>query len=267
MRLKILGSGGAMPTPRPFCQCNICNKARAHGEPYKRNSSSLYIEDARAVIDCPEDIADSLNRSRVFEVDNLFITHWHPDHTFGLRPILEANFDFIHNKATKTIHLYMPEQVYEQVSKVYPNLYYFEHIAKLCEVHKLSHNQTVNINGCEITPIGFEGDSSNTFGYLMEKDHKRVLYAPCDTLSYNYNINNLDLLINECGVLSSEVQSERSFDSLMQVLANRNIGKTILTHIEEVELQRFGWSYYESLKERYGDIGFDYAYDGMEIEV
>ena len=83
MELIILGSGGAIPTPRPFCQCIICKKARKLGEPYKRNSSSLFIQDINTVIDCGEDISDSLNRRDVKKIDNLFITHWHPDHTFG----------------------------------------------------------------------------------------------------------------------------------------------------------------------------------------
>lgn len=267
MKLKILGSGGAMPTPRPFCTCPLCEKARIEGEPYKRNSSSLYIEDAKAVIDCPEDIADSLNRRGIMQVDNLFITHWHPDHTFGLRPILEANFDFINNKTNKAINLYIPDKVYDQVNKVYPNFYYFEHIAKMCVVHKLSHNEEVNLNGCSIKAIGFEGEDSSTYGYLMEKEGRRVLYAPCDTITFDYRVHNLDLLINECGVLSPEVDTERSFDSLMHVIKSKQIPKTILTHIEEIELQRFGLSYYESLKDKYSEIDFDYAFDGMDIEL
>ena len=88
MKLTILGSGGAMPTPRPYCQCAICKKARKFGEPFKRNSSSIFINEINTVIDCGEDIADSLNRRNVKKVDNLFITHSHPDHTFGLRHLL-----------------------------------------------------------------------------------------------------------------------------------------------------------------------------------
>lgn len=268
MKLKILGSGGAMPTPRPFCQCDLCQKARLEGEPYKRNSSSLYIEAALAVIDCPEDIGDSLNRRMIDRVDNLFLTHWHPDHTFGLRPILEANFDFINNKTSKVMNLYMPEKVYEQVNKVYPNFYYFEHIAKMCVVHKLNHMESVQIGPCKITAIGFEGKCSNTFGYLIEESGRSALYAPCDTISFNYDIHNdLDLLINECGILSPEVETEQSFDSHMQVISKLNIQRTILTHIEEVELQRYGMPYYRALKDKYQDINFDYAYDGMEIEL
>lgn len=109
MKLLFLGTGGAMPTPRPFCQCETCKKARTIGAPYKRNSSSLFIKDINTVIDCGEDIASSLNRENIKEVDNLFITHWHPDHTFGLRAIIEANFNFRTNKPNHVINLYIPK--------------------------------------------------------------------------------------------------------------------------------------------------------------
>lgn len=267
MKLTFLGTGGAMPIPRPFCDCEICSKARKHGEPYKRNSSSLYIEDISGVIDCPEDIADSLNRRGVMKVDNLFVTHWHPDHTFGLRPILEANYDFISEKADKAINVYMPQKVYEQLNKVYPNFYYFEHIAKMCVVHKLEHNESVEINGHKVTAVGYEGDESSTFAYMVESENKKLVYASCDTIGFNYEIENVDLLINECGILSPEVDSEIKFENLMKTIASKSIRRTLLTHIEEVEVRRFGLEHYNQLKSDYKDIDFDYAYDGMEVEL
>jgi phosphoribosyl 1,2-cyclic phosphate phosphodiesterase len=101
VKLTITGSGGATPTPKTFCRCSVCRKARAEGEPYKRNSSSLFVEDVFALVDCGEDIGDSLSRRNILRVDSLFITHWHPDHTFGLRPLLEAYYDMRDNKPKK----------------------------------------------------------------------------------------------------------------------------------------------------------------------
>ncbi len=268
MKLTFLGgTGGAMPTPRPFCGCEVCEQAREYREPYKRNSSSFYVEEALAVVDCPEDIGDSLNRRRIMNVENLFITHWHPDHTFGLRPILEANYDFIKNEVAKPINLYIPNKVYDQLYKVYPNFYYFEHIAKMCIVHKLDHKESVRINDCNVTAIGFEGSESSTYGYLFEHNGKRVLYAPCDTIAFNYEIEELDLLVNECGILSPEVETEISFDVLLNTVSKLNIKKTILTHIEEIEVQRFGMKYFESLKKKYSEVDFEYAFDGMTVEL
>lgn len=124
-----------MSTPRPFCQCKTCKKARKVGEPYRRNSSSLFINEINTVIDCGEDIADSLNRRSVKQVKNLFITHWHPDHTFGFRPILEAYYDFRNSKPERTVNVYIPKKVYETLKQEYPAIDYLISIQKTGRLH------------------------------------------------------------------------------------------------------------------------------------
>lgn len=89
MRLKIIGSGGCVSTPRPLCQCNICIEAREKGFPYARCGCSLYIEDANILIDTPEDIADALNHADIKEVEYILYSHIDPDHTMGMRVIVE----------------------------------------------------------------------------------------------------------------------------------------------------------------------------------
>jgi phosphoribosyl 1,2-cyclic phosphate phosphodiesterase len=36
LTVEFLGSGGAVPTPRPGCECRICAEARLKGVPYSR---------------------------------------------------------------------------------------------------------------------------------------------------------------------------------------------------------------------------------------
>lgn len=265
MKLTILGSGGCTPTPRPFCQCCTCKKARKEGEPYKRNSSSLYVNDIFTLIDCPEDIGDSLNRRNIKRVDNLFITHWHPDHTFGLRPLLEACFSFRKGKS-RQITVYLPKKVFKDLKKVYPTISYLAETLKVAEIKHLEHNQSVRMGGVKITAIGYKGKKSNTFAYLFEKNKKRVLYAPCDTLNFKQKIYDLDLLINECGLFSyKKIKTEISFPALMERIAFFKAKRTILTHIEEMEICAWGWRYLEKMKRRYSGINFDFGYDGMGI--
>ena len=266
--LTILGSGGAMPTPRPFCQCRVCEKARKIGAPYKRNSSSLFIDDIKTVIDCGEDIADSLNREGIKQVDNLFITHWHPDHTFGFRSILEANFDFRTNKAKRAINVYIPKKVFETLKQKFPVIDYLLNTQKTGKLYLIEDGEEIKIGNTTIVVVGHKGKDSDTYAYLIKKGGKKVLYAPCDTISFdNYkNFHNLDLLINECG-LFSDVNSEISFDELMKRIKEINPKKTILTHIEEVEINIWGEEYLQKMKEKYSDIKFDFAGDGMKIKI
>ena len=43
--------------------------------------------------------------------------------------------------------------------------------------------------------------------------------------------------------------------------------KTLLTHIEEIELNTWGEGYLDVIKQRYADINLDFAFDGMKITV
>ena len=268
MDFVILGSGGSIATPRAYCQCKVCKKARKVGEPYKRNSSSFFIKDINGVIDCGEDVGDSLNRRNIKKVDNLFITHWHPDHTFGLRILLEANFDFINNKVKKRINLFIPRKVYKDLSQKMAALDYFCNVRKVAKVHFIGHNQTKRIGKLNVTAIGYSGKNASTFAYLFSDGKKKVLYAPCDTLGFTQKIYDLDLLINECGLFSYEkVKSELSFPDLMDRIRKLRVKRAILTHIEEVELNRWGADYLNKMKKKYNAVNFDFAFDGMKIKV
>lgn len=267
MELIILGSGGTMPTPRPFCQCEVCKKARKN-EKYKRNSSSLFIHDINTVIDCGEDIADSLNKNDVLEVDNLFITHWHPDHTFGLRPIIEANYNFRTGKADKQINIYIPKRVYEILKQRFPVIDYLINTQKTGKLFLIEDGDEISFGKLKIKVVGYRGGESDTYAYLIVEKEKKVLYAPCDTISFdNYkNFNDLDILINECGIFS-EATSEIKFNELMRRLREIKPKKIVLTHIENIELKIFGEKYLDKTKKQYPDINFNYAYDGMKIKI
>lgn len=266
MKLTIVGSGGAIPTPRPFCQCPTCEKARKEGEPYKRNSSSLFIDDVFTLIDCGEDIGDSLNRRNIKRVDNLFITHWHPDHTYGLRPLMEADFDFFEGKPKESVKVYLPKKVLQDLKKHYPSISYFVDVLGVAHLGQIEHEKSVRFGNIEVTAVGFKGDGSSVFAYLLKEKNKRVLYAPCDTIHLEQEVFNLDLLITECGLFSSRVH-EISFPAMMKRIKLLKPKRTILTHIEEDEINALGWNYLDKMKEQYADVDFDFAYDGMEIEV
>lgn len=268
MKLTILGSGGATPTPRPFCRCPVCERARKEGEPYKRNSSSLFVNDIFAIIDCGEDIGDSLNRRNVKRVDSLFITHWHPDHTYGLRPLLEAYFNFETNKPDRRVTVYIPRNVFEELKRHYPSISHFSDTLKVAMIQHINHTQSVQLGNIKITAVGYKGEHSSIFAYLLEESNKKVLYAPCDTINFEQKIYDLDLLINECGLFSYEkIRGEISFPALMRRIRMLRPKKTVLTHIEEIEINTWGWHYLEKMKNKYKDISFDFAFDGMEIEI
>ena len=269
MKFKILGSGGAMPVPRPFCQCELCSLARKNAK-YKRNSCSAFVEDINTLIDCPEDIGDSLNRENIKQVDNLFITHWHPDHTFGLRVLLEAKFDFIEKKSLKCVNIYIAKKVYETLKEKYPTIEYCTNVIKVAKIKFIDDGDKLIFNDITINVVGYNGKNSDWYAFLFEKNGIRLLYSPCDTLHFNSysKFKNIDLWVTECGIFSHDkVKSEISFPDLLRRLKKIHPKKTILVHIEEIELQRWGLDYLKKLKEEQKDIKLEFAQDGLVLEV
>jgi phosphoribosyl 1,2-cyclic phosphate phosphodiesterase len=204
----------------------------------------LFIANGKILVDCPEDIGDSLYRNGIQNVEHLFITHWHPDHTSGLRVVLESVYDFYLHETKKPITLHLPRRVYEDIKKYYPSISYLVDVRKMAVIEYIEHGQSIAINDISITAVGFSGELSHTFGYLFESDGKKCLYTPCDTIEVTEDIvneyfQNLDVLVHECGILSPEVKTELSFDSFMNRVRSCNPKKTIVTHIEEIEVKRW----------------------------
>lgn len=95
MKAIVLGSGGCTPIPRPGCTCPVCEEARHKGIPFARGGPSFFLENINALFDTPEDILHQLNRERIQKVDYIFYTHWHPDHTMGMRVVEQMYMDFL----------------------------------------------------------------------------------------------------------------------------------------------------------------------------
>ncbi len=269
MEFIVLGSGGAMPTPRPFCQCKICQDARKDISK-KRNASSLFLKEINGVVDCGEDIASSLNSENIKKVDYLFITHWHPDHTFGMRAIVEANWDFREAIAKHRIELVIPKKVFKQLKEHFDCFDYWENIQKTIKIVEIEDGWSKEINGMKVTAVGYTGKDSETFAYLFEEKGKMVLYSPCDTISFSRedDFHDLDLLITETGLFSEKMaNSEIFFPRLIERIKRMNPKKVLMTHIEEVELQIWGEEYLQKMKDKYSNINLDFVSDGMKINV
>lgn len=268
MKSIIIGSGGSIPTPRPFCQCELCKKARKEGLPYKRNSSSFFIEDIKTLFDCPEDIGDSLNSRDIKQVNNLFITHWHPDHTFGLRPLLESNYNFIKEEVENQIQIYIPKKVWKTLQDKYPTIKYMTEIMKFGKIILIEEGDVLTFGNVQIKPIGYQGKNSDIYAYLIEENNNKLLYSPCDTIDFdNYkNFSNLDVWVTECGMFTG-YDKEISFSELLRRINEIKPKKTIITHIEEVELKIVGWNKLKELEEENKQMNIKFAEDGMNIEL
>jgi phosphoribosyl 1,2-cyclic phosphate phosphodiesterase len=65
MKIEILGSGGAVITPKPFCSCGMCEEALIEGGAYNRTGPSVFLHDANILFDTPEDSEGNYDNQRI----------------------------------------------------------------------------------------------------------------------------------------------------------------------------------------------------------
>ena len=70
MKIEFLGTGGAITTPNPGCNCSVCVQARKEGIPYSRSGPSLFVHGPDVLIDTPEEIKDQLVFKRIIQTSS-----------------------------------------------------------------------------------------------------------------------------------------------------------------------------------------------------
>ena len=247
MRLTIVGSGGCVPLPRPGCLCAVCSKARQKGIPYARSGPAMYVHDEAILFDTPEEVTSRLNQEGIHEVRHVFYTHWHPDHTFGMRLFEHLRSHYDNEPALEPIPVYTPDPVYDDITSNIPAFSFFERQGYIKAV-KLADNETAVLESLSIQAIPTGGVESNRYIYLItDRRGGTALYAPCDVCGIRLEnvaqCRGVDLLLLECWVPITGQQrkglphghawqthlSEEEGLALLDYLRPR---RTILVHID-----------------------------------
>ncbi len=287
MKLVILGSGGSTTTPRPGCQCRVCVQAREKGVPYSRTGSSMLISDINLLFDTPEEIAMQLNREGIYSIDYVFYTHWHPDHTLGMRIVERMYMSWLdrfvkEEGPSKKVKIFALDEVMEDLMAIrnkHGSFFSFYERLGLIEKFSLENEKPVEIQGFTITPIKIKtGWNEISTVYVVEEGAKKIIYAPCDSKPFPKSklLENPDILIignvfplgplkggitiPEGNVLRRELFS---LEEVLELAKELEAKRLIVTHIEE----EWGKSYdeYKELELRYQSYNLCFAYDGMNV--
>ena len=284
MRIEILGSGGAIPTPRPGCTCRVCVEAREKGVPYRRTGPSLFLHGPDILFDTPEESKEQLNRAKIGHVAACFYSHWHPDHVAGLRVWEALNQDFRRwppqNRATT---IYLPQQVardFRHWMGYFECLTFFEKQG-LVWVVELSDGDTVHVDGVRISPFRLAEDY--VYAFLVEAHGTRALLAPDELLDWDppATLQNLDLAVLPMGVVEFDpftgerripaahpiLNSEATYRQTLDMAAKLRPKRVVLTHIEEPDGLSLDDLRLLEARQSIGGMQITFAYDTMVLDV
>ncbi len=255
MRVEFMGSGGAITTPRPGCECRVCVEARTKGVPYSRSGPSVFVHGPNVLIDTPEEIKDQLNRARIGRIEACFYSHWHPDHVMGRR-VWEMNKDWRGSpRRNKRTDIYLPQQVALDFGERLGAWDHFEYLERqgLIRLIQLQDGDAVSLNGTEIRP--FRLAEPYVYGFLFENgadgdgQGRRVLIVPDELLGWDPppELRALDLAVLPMGVVEFDPFSgqrripedhtvlghEATFRQTLEIVRKLDAKRVVLTHIEE----------------------------------
>lgn len=284
MQIEFLGTGGAMTTPRPGCDCRVCVQARARGIPYSRGGPSLFVHGPDVLIDTPEEIKDQLNRSRVGRINGCFYSHWHPDHVMGRRVWESLNWDLRgwppRNRQTD---IYLPQQVGQDFRR---RLGSWEHLVflerqGLVRLVELTDGESVGLGDTRIEPFRLAEDY--VYAFLFEEGGRRVLIAPDELHGWTPPdaLRGVDLAVLPMGMVEIDpltgerrvarehplLRVEATFAQTLEIIRALQARRVIITHIEEMDgLTHDDLQQVRAELQREG-LSVEFAFDTLLVDV
>ncbi|MFC2062872.1 MBL fold metallo-hydrolase [Chloroflexota bacterium] len=282
MKLTILGSGGCMAIPKPFCRCRVCREAREKGVPYARGGPAAYLHDANLLVDTPADIIGLLNRTSINRIDNLLFSHLDPDHVEGFRVVEQIALDFRTWRAypEKQIRLLLPEQLGERLraisSQYGPQVDFYRGSGFIRQ--ELFRDKT-EVGDVLITAIPVDRGPQVAFVHVFEKAGRRVVYAPCDIKPFPKHrdeVQQPDLLVIQPGIFEDGLkhgfrypdehisrQTLYTFGQTMELVRDLEAQNVVFVHLEEY----WNRSHDDYLALEADNAGIRFAYDGMPVKI
>lgn len=290
LTLTVLGSGGNSPIPMPTCRCRVCERARAEGIPQARHGNSLYIEELSAMVDAPEFVYENLEREDVDDLEYVLLTHWHPDHSAGLRVVqsrsMERMFEepshgLIETARSNRPTLVTTRPVYERTCEVYDALRHFIEDIGFAETHFLDEEPLV-VDDIRIEAVPYSLSAAETLdatAFVIRDGETTVVLATDDAryLDESALPSDIDLAVFECGYFEetpdeTQILTETDMKILDEELSHPEVlervdrldpDQAVLTEIEHI----YGRTHddFRRLQREYEDVRF--AHDGLTLTV
>ena len=295
LRLQFLGTGGSQPIPLPTCDCRVC-RAAADGPPDARRGYSLFLPAVGAVIDTPEQAADSLVRWDVDRLDRCLLTHWHPDHAGGVRALSmrptdrEPDETFQEAKRRTAPTLVTTRAVYDRACETVGVLPYLvsEGFVETRFLDDEPATLSASDGGPPVTvralPYRLDDDAPReATAFVFERAGVRLAVVADDARRFDVSRlpDGLDALVFECGTFEHGPDGERlrsprletddlSHEAVLERVAAVDAGRTFLSHLGHQYARTH--ADYRALSAAHADDpdapdGVVFPHDGQTVEI
>ena len=275
MKIKFLGTAAAEGIPALFCDCRVCQNARAVGGKEIKTRSQAIVDD-KILIDFPADtyMHSLYGGLDLIGVRHCIITHGHMDHLY------ERDF-WCRNKSIgnggvegTTLDVYLTEATREIASAYYDKNVQTERV----RLNVIKAFEPFMIEDYRIIPLrAYHDPTTEPVFYIIERGDKTLLYA--NDTGYFYD-----------DVWEFLASYERKFDMisldctgmLLENYRHSHMGLSVNAEVVEklremglcddnttVYVNHFshnGKATHEELVVEAGKYGFGVAYDGCEVE-
>jgi phosphoribosyl 1,2-cyclic phosphate phosphodiesterase len=256
--LRFLGTGTSFGVPVIGCDCATCTS----GDPRDRrtrHAALLEEGERRLLIDTPPELRLQLVAAGVRNVDAVWYTHCHADHTHGVDDLRVFSV-----RSGKPLRVYAAEECVDQLARKFdyvfdPSMRPLEGTSKPeAELTPLQAFQPVEIAGFRMTPLPVPHGRVEAFGFRVGDlgyitDAKRL---PERTLAALAGVR---VLVLNALWWSKPHPTHFTVEEAVEVARSLGAERTYLTHM--THLLR-----HEELEGRLPD-GIRPAYDGLVVEV
>jgi phosphoribosyl 1,2-cyclic phosphate phosphodiesterase len=188
VKLHFLGTGTSFGVPVIGCGCEVCTSSDERDR-RTRHAAILEQGDRRLLIDTPPELRLQLVRAGIGDVDAVWYTHYHADHTHGVDDIRVFSV-----RRRTPLKVYGERDCIEQLSRKFsyvfdPRMKPIEGTTKpeadLCE---LTAYQPVEVAGFDMLPLPVPHGHVDVFGFRVGDlgyvtDAKRLPERTRDALS------------------------------------------------------------------------------------
>jgi len=196
----------------------------------------LELNDKNILLDCGPGTQNQLAKIKFnpLDLDHIFITHFHADHTSDLFAILarfNINYKFYGGKLKK-LTIYGPKDIKKFVEKL-ADAYLLSSTLQYSDFEFIEYSEDIKLDNLTIKPIKVEHLGVDAFALRIESQNKVFTYTGDAILSPGTIAasKNADLLITDCSTPKDQSPvAHLSTTQVGEICRDNNVKKVILSH-------------------------------------